>query len=203
MKADRISASPQIQTGIVVDEFDVNLSREIDRAASEAGMWRIAGPTSSQSLGRDVSSITADHMKHSGVFRKVTADRSADADEYPLILRGTISAFQAGGVVQLDAEKKFAAGTIGGTPGSAIAGIATRNVKTPVRSIVELREVSLTDRRTGKTLWHAPSISMSTDLDGAHYLQADRDILQRRLAWELKRVNTELIRQLADSLGDE
>ena len=158
--------------------------------------WRVNGrdgyPGGQISPG--VTRMVAKHIRHSGLFDSVKQSGPAD-----YVLRGTIADYNASGQVNLGAEKKLAFGNTASVPGSAIAGVATRNERTQVSSVVRLSNVRLTKEGNGRTVWSRGSVGSRSSQRSVHFLQSDPSVLYRRADWELKRTVSKMVEGMGRS----
>jgi hypothetical protein len=165
--------------------------------------WRtnpIRGYTG-QDVAASVSPMIAQHLDHSGLFKKVIyrgADRAAattHAREAQLILDGKITKYTVMGRINQPAEMKSTASSFFGLTGRVAGLIANLGENTEIRVTVELSDVKLKDARTGRVLWTDSVVvtkKYKADYEAAHaravYDEADAC---------LKQAVSELIRRMS------
>jgi hypothetical protein len=144
-------------------------------------------------LGRAVASMTAKHLAYSGLFTKVVFGTNTASD---YVLSGSLAEYSARALANSTAEG-IQAGTAGfGLIGAIVGSASTAGMKTEVRVAAKIDDLNLTTI-SGKSLWRN-SLGTSTNFN-AHFSQAGSSIVFRHPDDALKRIVTDLIRELGNS----
>jgi curli biogenesis system outer membrane secretion channel CsgG len=175
-----------------VDKAPPQTAKEIE---NEKQTWRTnyRGRYVNKEISQGVSDMIARHLAHCGMFKKVVRGSNAPGADW--LLRGEIAQYSSMARVNFVAEG-VGIGTAGfGAIGALIGAASTAGAKTDVRTQVQLDNIGVSDRLSGKVLWTG-SVSASTNFT-AHWRNADEPMVFRHADESLKQAVADLIRHLA------